>query len=346
MSRIKFKNGNQKTFLNKIHQKGFLGWATVAKICNVSERTIRDWRKEKFNMKYEAAQALSKKTKVPLSCVKQILPDFWSVKKAASLGGKRRYEIYGNPGTANGRKKGGINSQRKFRNNPEYAEKLGIKIRKLIREPRNSPALAEFIGIMLGDGGMTDYQARITLNSETDRKYSFYVQKLIKKLFNIESSRLMRKFREEKAVDILISSKSLINFLLKKDLKTGHKINNNIDIPKWIKSKSEYKIACLRGLMDTDGSFYLYKHKVNGKIYNNFAICFTSYSNLLLNSACKILKELDFRPSGTKKRIYLHRKKDIRNYINRIGSNNPKHLAKYKTERYGSGHNRTVSKIV
>ena len=65
MSRIVLDKGKQKKFLERVHKESALNWSDIASICRVSERTIRDWRCEKFYMKHEAAQALFKKTSVP-----------------------------------------------------------------------------------------------------------------------------------------------------------------------------------------------------------------------------------------------------------------------------------------
>lgn len=81
MSRIILEKGKQRDFLNRAHEKGGLDWSSMASICNVCERTLRDWRKEKLYMKYEAAQALSKETSISFCQPKRILPDYWSTKK-------------------------------------------------------------------------------------------------------------------------------------------------------------------------------------------------------------------------------------------------------------------------
>lgn len=340
MSRIVLSKGKQRDFLNRVRKETRLDWSEIASICGICERTVRDWRRERFYMKYESAQALFRKTSIPFCKPKEILPDYWSAKRIASIGGKKRYEIYGNPGTPEGRRKGGVTTQRKLRENPDLARKIGIKVRKIIKKPENSALLSEFVGILLGDGGMSNYQIVITFNSQTDKQHSIYIQNLIKRLFGIPSSIILRKWSNDKANNIVISSKNLVDFLLKKGLKVGHKINNKIDIPDWIINKREYKIACVRGLVDTDGSFYFYKHKVNGKIYNNFAICFTNYSGPLLNSVYKIFKELKFKASRTSKRIYIHREQDIRSYLNIIGSHNQKHLNKFKSYKREKHRNR------
>ncbi len=58
--------------------------------------------------------------------------------------------------------------------------------RKKILLPKHSIHLAEFFGIMLGDGGINNpWQATITLNATKDREYSRYIKELIKFLFGL-----------------------------------------------------------------------------------------------------------------------------------------------------------------
>ncbi|MBL7157830.1 MAG: LAGLIDADG family homing endonuclease [Candidatus Omnitrophica bacterium] len=330
MSRIILTKGKQKEFLENVNRKNRMNWPYIANLCNVSKRTIRDWRNEKFYMKYESAITLSEKANIPLRKSRRIMPEYWNTKKAASKGGRKRYELYGNPGTSEGRKKGGINSQRKFQENPALWRKLGIKIKENIKKPVNSAKLSEFIGIVLGDGTISDYFVAISFDASSDRKYSHYVKELIKEVFEIPPSTIMRDPLYDNSGRIVVYRKNLVEFLLKKGLKKGDKIRNKTNIPLWINKNRTYKIACTRGLIDTDGSFYTYRHKINKVIYNHFAICFTNYSKPLLDFVYKVFKELKFTPSITKNRIYLHRKKDIKTYVKVFGSNNPKHLQKYE----------------
>jgi hypothetical protein len=199
----------------------------------------------------------------------------------------------------------------------------------LIRIPKDSAALAEFMGIMLGDGGISDYQINITFNSKTDKDYCIYVQKLIKKLFLIPLTIMPRP--EYSIIRVVGSAKNLVEFLEKKGLKKGNKVKNKVAIPQWILDNSFYSASCARGLIDTDGSFYLYNHKVYNKVYTNFAMCFTNYSRPLLKNVYKILEDLEFSPTMNQKRVYLHRKEDIIRYFREIGTHNPKHMQKYKT---------------
>jgi len=325
MSRVKLQRDQQKRFLNRIAKYFDFDWSKIAKISNISDRALRDWRREKYNMSYDALLKLHKISSISVPRIVEILPEYWSAKKFARKGGLRRYQIYGNFATPEGRKKGGINSQRLFRLHPAYAKRLGIKIRKAIRKPKPSEELAEFVGMMLGDGGISNYQINLTFNAQTDNEYTGYVQKLIKKLFSISASITLRPLDNTNRV--VASSRNLVKFLESKGLKKTNKIKK---IPQWILDNKSYSIACLRGLVDTDGSFYSYRHKVFDKIYCNFAMCFTNYSKPLLNTVYKILKYLNFNPIVDLEHVYLHKRKEIDRYFREIGTHNPKHLQKYK----------------
>jgi len=53
------------------------------------------------------------------------------------LGALRRYELYGNPGTSEGRSKGGRKTGLLIKNNPDLAKSLGLIVRKTITCPNN-----------------------------------------------------------------------------------------------------------------------------------------------------------------------------------------------------------------
>jgi len=331
MSRLLLEKNLQRKFLLKIHEESGLSWRNIAEICGISERSLRDWRNEKVKIRYESVKKLCKKTGISEPKPIQILPEYWNTVKVASKGALARYNKYGNPGTLEGRKKGGIESQRRFRLDPEYATKIGAIIRKRINYPVHSEHLAEFIGIILGDGGVTRHQIRITFNRITDAAYSLFLQKIIKRLFGV--SAIIYKRRKGNGDDVIISSRNAVDFLLRNGLKTGSKIRNNTQAPRWIFKNKIYKIALIRGLTDTDGSFYLYKHYVNRKQYCNFAMCFTNHSKFILDSFYNGLMSLGFNPTKTRERVYLHKKIDIVKYFGIIRSHNPKHQNKYKRFR-------------
>lgn len=80
--------------------------------------------------------------------------------------------------------------------------------------------LAEFIGILLGDGSICikninskcHNRLKITLDSNSDKEYITYVSNLIEGLFNVKPH--IKKRCNENAVDIFVFNKEIINFLI------------------------------------------------------------------------------------------------------------------------------------
>ncbi|MEX2016984.1 MAG: LAGLIDADG family homing endonuclease [Candidatus Pacearchaeota archaeon] len=138
--------------------------------------------------------------------------------------------------------------------------------------------VAEFIGIMLGDGSIGIYDTKagdkikkhrvvkVTLDSR-NKKYIIYVSNLMKEVLNTEPRIFFRK--KENAVDISTHRKEKLNFVLNE---LGLKISpkwNNMEIPKKF-MKTELYSHVLRGLFDTDGSVTIFNN--NGIIYPRIEI--------------------------------------------------------------------------
>ncbi|MDO8564653.1 MAG: hypothetical protein Q7R88_01520, partial [bacterium] len=140
--------------------------------------------------------------------------------------------------------------------------------RKHVILPKYSIQLAEFFGIMMGDGGINNlWQATITLNSIKDASYSIYISDLCKKLFGILP--VLRKRKERNALVVSLASTSIVDFLVAQGLSRGNKLKNGLKIPEWILKEKSYRIACVRGLIDTDGCMFVHIHRVKGKVYKN-----------------------------------------------------------------------------
>lgn len=120
MTRIIFPKGEQNNFLNEILQREKIDIDKLAKICRVSSRTIRDWRREKFTLPEKALLQIRKKINIKIPLDIKYLPDYWYVLKGAKAGGLKRLKMYGPPGTLEGRKKGGRISQLKRKIHPEW----------------------------------------------------------------------------------------------------------------------------------------------------------------------------------------------------------------------------------
>ncbi|MFH1406654.1 MAG: hypothetical protein ABIH01_01420 [Candidatus Omnitrophota bacterium] len=245
------------------------------------------------------------------------------------LGGLKRIELYGNPGTPEGRSKGGKKSTALFQLNPQLAKATGFIIRKEIKYPERSSELAEFIGIMLGDGCLPgNHQLTITFNNKTDCAYAEYIGNLLKKLFSIGYH--IRKRKDSNGADIVVSSSNLVEFLLKQGLIAGNKVKHQVGIPYWVYGKSEYKIACLRGLMDTDGGLYLHKYHSNGSVYRYLKLCFGSRSKPLLNFVFGTLQKLSFKVYLNSAHVSIYSIPEVKRYFEEIGFHNSKHIEKFK----------------
>jgi len=243
--RLKFPPGDQRKILEKIINKSSLNTERLAKIVGVSGRTFRNWRNEKFTLPYGVVEELSGKFKVKLSLPVSDLRQAWerSVSEKARKGGIACFKKYGRFSTPEGCRKGGLESIKK-----RYGGFL-----KPFYTPEFSPDLAEFVGILLGDGGLTKKQWFITVNSIADAGYVNFLLELTEKLFKFKPSLYKRK--ESNAVVIRGSGKKSIEFFTKIGLKIGNKVKQQVKIPEWIKESKSLRLSCLRGLMDTDGGF-------------------------------------------------------------------------------------------
>ena len=321
--RAVFPAGEQRKFLDGICQKETL--ARIALICKCSERTVRDWRREKFSMPLGATHALSTHFNVPISEKMCIRDAYAHIPRASRMGAAATIKKYGSiPRNEEHRKK----QWRLWWESTGKLAKNPILESKIVYRPKHGAKLAEFIGIMMGDGGLTMYQAIVTLHHVDDLEYASFVKGLIKRLFKIEPK--MYHSPKNSVNDIVVSRKKLVIYLHELGLPIGNKIDQRLDIPLWIRCNRTFAIACLRGLVDTDGCVFTHRYRVKGTWYAYKKLSFTSASKPLLESVHDLLQELGFHPRTTAKDVRLDRTEDIRRYFKIIGSHNPKHLRRYE----------------
>lgn len=195
--------------------------------------------------------------------------------------------------------------------------------RKQATLPKYSVLLAEFFGIMMGDGGINNpWQANITLNSIKDSKYALYVSFLCTRIFGVTPA--IRKRKTSNTLVISLASISVVDFLVKNGLVRGNKLKKGLKIPRWILENKLYRKACARGLVDTDGCIFVHIHKIHGKIYRNIGLSFTSYSQELIFQMADIFAEFGIVPhiSKQKKNIYLYQADAVVKYLETIGTSN------------------------
>lgn len=199
--------------------------------------------------------------------------------------------------------------------------------------------IAEFVGIMLGDGHIGIYNTKagnkiklhrtikVSLDSR-NKQYIEYVSEIMRKVLGVEPHLSYKK--NENAVDIATHKKDRLTYLLDK---IGLKIS-----PKWNRMKIPEKysngklgLLVLKGLFDTDGCLSIYKN--NGIIYPRIEIrlCPSPAQSQISG----VLDEYKFKYriqklERGKTRIRISGKEQLRRWFNLIGSANSVHINKSK----------------
>ncbi len=182
-----------------------------------------------------------------------------------------------------------------------------------------SEKLAEFFGIMLGDGHISHFQTVVTLGSK-ELEYVTYVANLLKEIFKTPST---ISVRADGYCDVYIGSVEITKWLKEQGL-VSNKVASQVSAPAWIFEESRYMRSFLRGFFDTDGSFYLLRY---GR-----QISFTNHSLPLLHSLRNMLLKLEFRPSEVScgRVIYLTRRNDVSRFFKEIQPANTKHIRRFE----------------
>lgn len=319
-----FKIGKQRNFienaLNNISIKD------LAKHLSISERTLRDWRREKYKMPVVGVNLIAKLAKIEAPSFDSI-PQYEHSHRAGRLGAQAVLDKYGEIGGDPENRR--IGWQRWWEQKGRFLKNPILKP-KPVHLPRKSVALAEFVGIMMGDGGISKYQIAITLHSE-EKCYKIFIIELIRKLFGVKAG--THKYKYDLANTISVSRIELVKFCTKiLGLPLGDKIKQKLNIPEWINKNLSFQKACVRGLMDTDGCLVIHKYRVNGRRYCYKKISFSSASPLLAKSVIEILKRFDFKPrlSHNGRNVWIDSQKEAARYLKVFGSHNPKHLERFR----------------
>jgi len=333
--RLKFsRKGVQSKFILDSKANLDLTWVAFARKLKINPRTLSDWAKEKFCISVVAAKMISKLSKLPIP--KGYVVVKWNnhMRDISKHGGHARVVKYGKVSTNEEYRKEKWKQWWKeigqYRKNADgFQSLLKIKI------PTKTNLLAEFVGIMLGDGGISKYNISITLSSK-EKQYILFVSNTLNGLFGVKPK--VHKLKYAKAFKIYVNRKELVDFCEQIGLIKGNKIKHQVDIPEWVKENRNFSKACLMGLIDTDGCFYNNSYFINGKKYSYFKIAFISASKPLILSVAKILEDLGIKAKINKncRDIRITNKEHVLKYIQEVGSHNNKHvqkIGKWKNDR-------------
>jgi hypothetical protein len=300
---------------------------TFAHFIHVHPKTFRGWATGDFRMPYATAVLLSKKTGILLPRGTRAIELRDHLHNMAHKGGTARYKKHGNI----------THTQKRTLAWRTWWEAEGKNLSRPhmtalpIDTPKYSPQLAEFVGIMIGDGGVAPYHISVTLHVMDDWMYGQFVSKLIIDLFGVKPK--IYKNNIAKAFNIIVHRRRLSVLCQKLGLPLGNKVAQGVDIPAWIKDDPQYVTACLRGLFDTDGSFFKHSYLSKGHQYNYLKINFSSASPPLIRSVYTLLREagIHARVSKNGREVRIENAVQVKKFIEIIGTHNSKHSQKIKT---------------
>ena len=252
-------------------------------------------------------------------------PDNWGKIK----GGKKTYQIiiqkYGVEEIKRRQSIGGKSSSKKRGINQHNNFKIDI----------NHPNFLEFYGALLGDGWISklEYEKNkkqvywiIGLSGHSDLDRDYLTKKIKPIIEHLFKRKVLVKFKKNcNGMEIVFSCKELILFLNKKmNFPIG--LKHDLEIPKKISDDWKKLKLVIRGIFDTDGSFYFDKTPV-GRPYPVVSICMKE--PILLLQITKRLLEQGFKVQQGKKQILLKGSIQTNKWFKEIQPSNNKHINKY-----------------
>jgi intein/homing endonuclease len=261
--RIQFERGEQRKFLEEVCNKLNKSLREInsdfKKESSVSYSTMKKYFREELTLPIKIADIFSQKSGIDWKKFRaKTIPSNWGSRKGGILGMQTLMKKYKNE-LKMWRSKGAKSSNK---------SKL-----KQILIPQSNEKLAELVGIALGDGTLTKYFLRISGDPRFDTSYFNYISNLCEGLFGLKPS--LRKEKNRNLMYLTIYSANVCNFLNKLGLPFGDKIRNKAKIPEIFLRDLPLSIACLRGLIDTDGTV--------SKRANQLTLTFWSNNGILLN---------------------------------------------------------------
>ncbi len=195
--------------------------------------------------------------------------------------------------------------------------------------------LAEFVGILLGDGSLGIYRStphgkekfqhriKITLNSEKDAEYSMYVANLFRLIFN--KSPKITKRKGEKTLDLYLLGRAPLRFLLEQGLVLAPKWNRAVVPSRFLIPPLDKLVV--RGYMDTDGCICVVNN--NGIRYPRIEMKISP--SPMQMQLIEILRNNGFEPQINKLergkvRVVLAGRKNLKTWVSTIGFSNERNI--------------------
>jgi hypothetical protein len=245
----------------------------------------------------------------------------WGQVYGGRIGHSRLLEKYGKEGVKKINSKGGLNA---YNTKIEREKPFVVNL--------SSPIFLEFYGSLIGDGWLSNYVTggkRVWIiglcgHLVLDREYISYSISNFEKLFGRKGC--IQERPRTNVIQVCFKHKLLLKYLNEKlEFPIGKKKNMKIHSSVYNRGYNKVKYV-LRGIFDTDGSFYLDKSKLNPypciSIHMEEPILIKQIGDILLKNGFKF----SYSNNGTQ--IKLSGIIQLKKWVNEIGSSNPKHLNK------------------
>ncbi len=205
---------------------------------------------------------------------------------------------------------------------------------------KNNEKLAEFLGVLLGDGNLNKSSNCITIVGSLEELdyYNHIVIPLVESLFEVKPKLRFRNDRN--AIYIDFNSKQVMNYLSKEiGLVRGNKRYANI--PEIIKNNVQLVPHFLRGLFDTDGCLKFSKQARQNNYYPRIQFCFSDAP--FAHEVKDLLEKIGFNLGMWKDTRFnglmfyqISGNYNLEKWIKIIGSSNPVQKTKYQMwKKYG-----------
>jgi hypothetical protein len=202
----------------------------------------------------------------------------------------------------------------------------------------------ELMGVLLGDGCLSKYYAKyerrfiyeISFTGNMFDDLDFYRQRIIpilREKFEVSGNYYLRP--KYHVICIRIRSKRIFNFFRDLGMPVGKKKKTIRITSRMFRESLDVKAAILRGLLDTDG--HIFARKDEGYKYPHLEISSGSISflkdlNLLIRTfGLPAYLHVYVRGQREGGNVLIRGGKNIKLWMERIGSSNPTHINRYNT---------------
>lgn len=177
-------------------------------------------------------------------------------------------------------------------------------------------ALAYITGVALGDGNLSRVSRTVRLRISCDTKYPNIIKEIKNNLAILAPYNKINVIKVVgNCVDIYTYSNDWEKAL---GWKVGNKITQQVTTPQWIFQRKKYTSACLKGLLQTDGSIYTDRgYKMVNFVNHNRKLAMDVLAMVNTLGFRASFTEVSFKDKNTRYTVRIAR--DCEKFINYIG---------------------------